>query len=164
MADSALDTTTNTKKLIDHILSAEDPLGFRYDYVLLFMQIFGKTLEGDEEVAFKRRFNPDNKESIPVERALAAVLEFIKKDELILALETESKILDPKTQSSVHHAEDFRWMLRIVGDEIPDNYINHFIKEALGRSDDLFDLNVYIENMCRTELPENPNKKPPTKR
>jgi hypothetical protein len=159
-----LDMTTNTKKLIDHILGAEDPLGFRYDYVILFMQIFGKTFEGDEEVAFKRRYNPENKESIPVERALAALLDFVKKDEIILALETESKILDPKTQSSLQHAEDFRWMLRILGDEIPDNYINHFIKEALGRGDDLFDLNVYIENMCRTELPENPNAKKGGKR
>jgi hypothetical protein len=153
-----LDTTTNTKKVIDHILSAEDPLGFRYDYILLFMQIFGKTFEGDEEAAFKRKYNPENKESVPVERALAALFDFVKKDEIILALETESKILDPKTQTSIHHAEDFRWMLRILGDEIPDNYTNHFIKEALGRSDDLFDLNVYIENICRTELPENPNK------
>jgi hypothetical protein len=154
-----LDTTTSTKKLIDQILAAEDPLGIRYDSILLFMQIFGKVFEGDEEVVFKRRYNPENKESIPVERALAAMLEFIKKDEIVLALETESKILDPKTQSSVQHAEDFRWMLKIMGDEIPDNYINHFIKEALGRGDDLFDLNVYIENICHTVLPENPNKK-----
>jgi hypothetical protein len=159
-----LDMVTNTKKVIDQILSAEDPLGFRYDYILLFFQIFGKVFEGDEEVAFKRKYNPENKESVPVERALTALLEFVKKDEIILALETESKILDPKTQSTLHHAEDFRWMLRILGDEIPDNYINHFIREAMGRSDDLFDLNVYIENMCRTVLPEDPNKKKPGKR
>jgi hypothetical protein len=50
-------------------------------------------------------------------------------------------------------------VLKKLGDEIPDNYGNHFIREAMGRSDDLFDLNVYIENMCRTELPENTNQK-----
>jgi hypothetical protein len=157
--DLGLDDASNAKKIMDHILRAEDPLGFRFDYVILFLQMFGKTLEGDEEVAFKRKYNPDNKESVPVEKALQAMLDFIKKDEIILGLETESKILDPKTQGSIQHAEDFRWMLRILGDEIPENYIAHFIKEAMGRSDDLFDLNVYIEVMCRTELPEDPNKK-----
>jgi Ca2+-binding EF-hand superfamily protein len=154
-----LGIASNPRKLIDHILVAEEPLGFRYDYVLLFMQQFGRTLEGDEEAAFKRRYNPENKETIPVERALTALLEFVQKDEIILMLETESKILDPKGQGSVHHAEDFRWMLKALGEEIPDNYINHFIREAMGRSDDLFDLNVYIENMCRTVLPEDPSKK-----
>jgi hypothetical protein len=50
-------------------------------------------------------------------------------------------------------------MLKAMGDEIPDNYIAHFLKEAMGRSDDLFDLNCYIEWICQTELPEDPNKK-----
>jgi Ca2+-binding EF-hand superfamily protein len=154
-----LDIVSNTRKLIDHILVAEDPLGFRFEYLSLFMQQFGKTMEGDEEAAFKRRHNPEGKETVPLERALGALLEFVQKDEIILMLETESKILDPKGQGSVHHAEDFRWMLKALGEEIPDNYVNHFIREAMGRSDDLFDLNVYIENMCRTVLPEDPTKK-----
>jgi hypothetical protein len=164
MVDLGLDDVSNAKKIMDHILAAEDPLGFRFDYIILFMQLFGKQLEGEEEVAFKRRYNPENKENLPVEKALQAMLDFIHKDEIILSLETESKILDPKTQGSIHHAEDFRWMLKTVGDEIPELYIAHFIKEAMGRSDDLFDLNVYIEYMCRTELPDDPNKKKGGKR
>jgi hypothetical protein len=159
MVDLGLDDSTTTKKIMDHILLAEDPLGFRFDYVILFLGVFGKQLEGEEEVAFKKKYNPENKENIPVEKALQAMLDFIHKDEIILSLETESKILDPKTEGAVHHCEDFRWMLKMVGDEIPDLYIAHFLREAMGRSDDLFDLNVYIEYICQTILPEDPNKK-----
>jgi hypothetical protein len=159
MVDLGLELCSDYKKLIDHVLTTEDPVGFRWDYLLLFMQHFGKTFEGDEEIAFKKRFNPEGKDSILLERAIVALLEFVRKEEVMLMLETESHILDPKTHTAFHHAEDFRWMLKAMGEVIPDNYIQHFIKEALGRSDDLFELNVDIENICRTEIPEDPNKK-----
>jgi hypothetical protein len=36
---------TNTKKFIGHIFEAEGSPGFRYDFVLLFQQIFGQINE-----------------------------------------------------------------------------------------------------------------------
>jgi hypothetical protein len=85
------------------------------------------------------------------------MLESINKDEIILALETESKMLDPKTQSYVHHAEDFRWMLKVVGDEIPDNHRNHCIQGALGRADENVPFRAAdncwaLDNCCEMEV------------
>jgi len=146
------------ERTMDAIIKSEDLRDVAWEDILNFLAVFGKVLEGDEELTFKKRFNPEGKDYIPVDKALAAWTEFIGKDEFILMLQSEAKILDPKKQSTQHHAEDFRWMLKQLGEPIPEDDINDFIREALGRADDTFNINVFLQYMCQYEPPPKQTK------
>ena len=155
----AIDTRSIARKAMDAILKSSDMRDVAWEDITNFLTVFGIILEGDEEVAFRKKYNPQNKDYIPVDKALLAWTEFISKDDFILMLQSEAKILNRENGSPVHHAEDFRWMLQQVGEEIPDDLINDFIREATGKSDDLFDLNVYLQNICQnTKVIEEPKK------
>ena len=146
----AIDTRTPMQKALDAIpRSKEDTRDLFWTDVLAFYQVLGKDLDGEELQNFQKKYNPENKESIPQSLALPALTEFIGKDEFIIMLQVESKVLDPKHEGTVHHAEDFRMMLRQLGDDIGEDLCNDFIREALGRGDDEFDINVYLQFMCQ---------------
>lgn len=142
---------TMYKKAMKAIQNTMETRDFPYEDIIGFFACFGKTFETpEEEAAFKKRYNPENKEYINPERALTALHEFIQKDEFVLMLQSEAKILDPKTKGFVHHADDFRWMLSQLGEDLSEDDMNDFIREALGRSEDLFDINVFIQHMCKS--------------
>ncbi|OHT09576.1 hypothetical protein TRFO_21548 [Tritrichomonas foetus] len=145
-----IDTRTPMQKALQAIpRTKEDNRDLFWSDILAFYQVFGKNLEGEELQAFQKKYNPENKISLPQDRALPALTEFIGKDDFILMLQSESKVLDPKHEGTVHHAEDFRMMLKELGDDIGDDLVNDFIREALGRNDDEFDINVYLQFMCQ---------------
>ena len=132
-----------------------------WDVILLYMAAFGRVLEGDQLEAFTKKWNPERKAVIKYETAIKCLLDFIKDPELLLALEAEAKVLDQKTHDVVHHAEEFRFMMQQLGVELPENYIQHLIKEALAlhRSDDEFNICSLMEFLCATQPLEDPSKK-----
>lgn len=127
----------------------DEPADVPWEDILAFYEVFGKTLEGEELEKFTKRFNPEKKTNLIQDKALPALTEFIGKDDFILMLQSESKILDPIHGGYVHHAEDFRMMMKELGEDIGDDLINDFIREALGKGDDEFDINVYIQFICQ---------------
>lgn len=145
-----IDTRTPVQRVLAAIpRNKDDQRDIAWEDVLLFYQIFGKTIEGEELEHFQKKYNPDKKETILQDKALPALAEFIGKDEFILMLQSESKILDQNHGGYVHHAEDFRMMLKELGEDIGDDLVNDFIREALGKGDDEFDINVYLQFMCQ---------------
>ena len=148
--DFPVDTRTPLQRAMQAIPPNKDePFDVPWKDILAFYEVFGKTLEGEELEKFTKRFNPEKKENLNTDKALPAFTEFIGKDDFILMLQTESQILDPLHNGYVHHEEDFRMMMKELGEEIPDDLINDFIREALGKGDDEFDINVYIQFMCQ---------------
>lgn len=149
-------------KVVAHFVDPEFVnKGFTWDLLKSFMLVFGRELEEEAENALKKKYTPDGKPELKPEYAVRILLEFVADQNLISALETEAKILDPKARDVVHHSEDFRFMLQQVGPELPEHFIAHFLKEALGlhRSDDEFNVNSYIEFLAATEPPEDVTKK-----
>lgn len=145
-----IDNRTPIQKTLQAIpRTKEDNRDIFWDDILLFYQVLGKTIEGDELAAFQKKFNPENKQTLLQDKAFLALTEFIGKDEFILMLQCESKVLDQKNGGTVHHAEDFRQMLKELGEEIEEDLVNDFIREALGKGDDEFDINVYLQFICQ---------------
>ena len=154
---------STAEKLIEHFVDTEFVTrDFAWEEVIQFMAVFGKVLEGEAEIAFKNKWNPKGEVNLKPEVAVRCLLEFVKDPELLLSLETEAKVLDQKTHDVVHHAEDFRYMLRQLGEEIPEHYIMHFLKQAQGlhRSDDEFNVCCFMEYLVATEpVEEDPKKR-----
>jgi hypothetical protein len=157
--DSTSHPSSRYAKVIQEIISCEDPMGFRFDAILEFFELLGRKLTPEDEADFRKRYNPANKENIPCVIALQGLLSFCKEEDLILALETEALVLNKKSGNAWHNVEDLRWMLNVVGEPVPPAYSDHFVKEALGRSEDLLELNCYIETICKTPPPIDTTKK-----
>lgn len=145
---------TPCQKAINCLLK-NPSVGISFDEIAAFFHVFGKVMDPEEEAAFKKRYFPDDKKEISRDIALQIFSDFIKPDDFILMLQTEAEVLNPKTQSSQHHIEDFRWMLKQVGEEISDLDIEEFMMEVVQtqKADDLFDLNLFIQYMCQYQPP-----------
>ena len=140
------------KKLFDGIVkNCRSPeRDFAWEDVISFYNIFSKGF-GDEETetAFRKKYNPDGNPNIPSDKAVQAMLELVRKPEFCLTLQTDAKVLDKKTHGTVHHAVDFRYMIQQLGDDLSESDYDDFIREALGRGDDTFDINEFISFMCK---------------
>lgn len=120
-----------------------------WDDIITFYAFFGRKFEGEEaETAFKRKYNPENKQQIKSDIATAAMADLFKQQEFLLTLQVDAKVLDQKTKQWNHHAADFRYMLSQLGEPLLDQDADDFIREALGKSDDMIDLKAYLELIC----------------
>ncbi|EAX97257.1 hypothetical protein TVAG_037640 [Trichomonas vaginalis G3] len=120
-----------------------------WDDILTFYSFFGRRFEGEEqENAFKKKFNPENKQQIKSDIATAAMADIFKQQEFLLTLQVDAKVLDQKTHQWNHHAADLRYMLNQIGEPLQDQDADDLIREALGKGDDLIDLKAYLELIC----------------
>lgn len=120
-----------------------------WDDILAFYQLFDRPFASEEaEAQFKKRYNPDNHANIKWEPAKFALSEIFKNPDFLPTLQVDVKSLDVKTHQTVHHAADFRFMLSQLGETVDESLYDDFIREALGKQDDTFDLKQYLELMC----------------
>lgn len=120
-----------------------------WDDVIAFYKVFDMPFEDEEQEAlFKKKFNPEGNANIPSDRATMAMFEIVKKEGFVKTLATDAKILDIKTHGTVHAAPDFRYMLSKLGEDLSDQDYDDFIREAMGKQDETFDLEQYINFMC----------------
>lgn len=128
---------------------------YPWDDVLAFYTVFGRPFENEEaEEQFRKRFNPENSPNIPSDKAVAAMFDLVKNPEFCLNLQVESKVLDRTGRGCmVHRAADFRYMLTQLGEDIGEQEYDDFIREALGRGDDTFDIREFLCVICTPPPP-----------
>ena len=145
-------SSNKIKKLLEDItkISRFPERDLPWEDIINFYSIFGNGFESEEiELVFKKKYNPDGNSAISSEKAIQALLELIRKPEFLLKLHTESKCLDRKNGGTIHHGADFKFMLQQLGEDLSENDYDDFIREALGRSDDTFDINEFISFMSK---------------
>ena len=131
-----------------------------WEDILAFYQMFDKPFDEEAEQQFRKRFNPENVPQIKWEPAKYALMEIFKAQDFVLTLQVDAKSLDVHNHQTIHHAQDFRYMLSQLGESFDESLYDDFIREALGKQDDTFDLKQYIELMCNhVEAPPENNKK-----
>ena len=138
MKNSAKHALDILSKLPDRSITHED--------FQSFIDTLRINLDDEAKAELRKKLDPDEKGIIPGDKAFAQLTEFLKDQEWVGLFKTEAEVLS-STKTDSFHAEDFRYMLHQLGEEIPDSDIDDFIREALGKGDDMFSLQEFIDRM-----------------